>query len=64
MLYYNCKRERKKVNKMTVQEIKERIEQLKNRLFMMNMIDRWTSEDERRVDAMENELHELELKLA
>lgn len=49
---------------MTVEQIKERIEQIKNRLFMMNMIDRWTSEDERRVDAMENELHELELKLA
>lgn len=64
MLYYNCKRERKEVLKMTVQEIKERIEQLKNRLFMMNMIDRWTIEDERRVNAMENELHELELKLA
>jgi len=64
MLYYNCKRERKEVLKMTIQEIKERIEQLKNRLFMMNMIDRWTIEDERRVNAMENELHELELKLA
>lgn len=64
MLYYNCKRERKEVLKMTVQEIKERIEQLKNRLFMMNMIDRWTIEDERRVNVMENELHELELKLA
>lgn len=64
MLYYNCKRERKEVLKMTVQEIKEKIEQLKNRLFMMNMIDRWTIEDERRVNAMENELHELELKLA
>lgn len=49
---------------MAVQEIKEKIEQLKNRLFMMNMIDRWTIEDERRVNAMENELHELELKLA
>ena len=64
MLYYNCKRERKEVLKMTVQEIKERIEQLKNRLFMMNMIDRWTNEDRERVYKMENELHELEVQIA
>ena len=49
---------------MTVQEIKERIEQLKNRLFMMNMIDRWTNEDRERVYKMENELHELEVQIA
>lgn len=49
---------------MTVQEIKERIEQLKNRLFMMNMIDRWTNEDRQTVDKMENELHELEMQIA
>ena len=49
---------------MTVQEIKERIEQLKNRLFMMNMIDRWTNEDRQTVNEMEEELHELELQIA
>ncbi len=49
---------------MTVQEIKEKIEQLKNRLFMMNMIDRWTNEDRERVYKMENELHELEMQIA
>lgn len=64
MLLYNCKGERKEVLKMTVQEIKERIEQLKNRLFMMNMIDRWTNEDRERVYKMENELHELEMQIA
>lgn len=64
MLLYNCKRERKEVLKMTVQEIKERIEQLKNRLFMMNMIDRWTNEDRQTVDRMEDELHELEMQIA
>lgn len=64
MLLYNCKRERKEVLKMTVQEIKEKIEQLKNRLFMMNMKDRWTSEDEIRVTEMENEIHTLELQIA
>lgn len=64
MLLYNCKRERKEVFKMTVQEIKEKIEQLKNRLFMMNMKDRWTSEDEIKVTEMENEIHTLELQIA
>lgn len=49
---------------MTIQEIKERIEQLKNRLFMMNMIDRWTNEDRQIVNKMEDELHELEMKIA
>lgn len=64
MLYYNCKRKGKEVLKMTVKEIKERIEQLKNRLFMMNMIDRWTNEDRERVNRIENELHELEIQIA
>lgn len=49
---------------MTVQEIKEKIEQLKNRLFMMNMKDRWTPEDEIKVTEMENEIHTLELQMA
>ncbi len=49
---------------MTVQEIKEKIEQLQNRLFMMNMIDRWTNEDRQTVNEMEEELHELELQIA
>lgn len=49
---------------MTMQEIKERIEQLKNRLFMMNMIDRWTSEDEQIVNRLQNELRELETQIA
>lgn len=49
---------------MTVQEIKERIEQLKNRLFMMNMIDRWTNEDRQTVNRMEDELYELEMQIA
>lgn len=49
---------------MAVQEIKEKIEQLKNRLFMMNMKDRWTSEDEIKVTEMENEIHTLELQIA
>ena len=49
---------------MTVKEIKEKIEQLKNRLFLMNMIDRWTNEDRDMVNRIENELHELEAQIA
>ena len=48
---------------MTVEEIKEKIEQLQNRLFMMNMIDRWTNEDRRTINEMEDELHELEMQI-
>ena len=49
---------------MTVKEIKEKIEQLKNRLILMNMIDRWTHEDRAMVNRIENELHELEAQIA
>ncbi len=49
---------------MTKEEIITRIEQLNKRLFLMNMIDRWTSEDRERVTKMENELCDLELLLA
>ena len=49
---------------MTKEEIITRIEQLNKRLFLMNMIDRWTSEDREQVTKMENELCDLELKLA
>ena len=49
---------------MTVQEIKERIEQLQNRLFMINMIDRWTNEDRRRMEETEDEIRELKMQLA
>ena len=49
---------------MTVQEIKQKIEELKGRLFLMNMIDRWTIEDERRVNEIENEIRDLEMQVA
>lgn len=55
---------RREVFEMTKEEIITRIEQLNKRLFLMNMIDRWTSEDRERVTRMENELCDLELKLA
>ena len=49
---------------MTKEEIKEKIEQLKNRVFLINMKDRWTNEDERRITEMENEIRDLEMAIA
>ena len=49
---------------MTVQEIKQKIEELQSRLFLMNMIDRWTQEDRNRVNAIEEEIRELEIQVA
>lgn len=49
---------------MTKEEIITRIEQLNKRLFLMNMIDRWTHEDRQKVTEMENELYNLEMQLA
>lgn len=49
---------------MTVQEIKQKIEELQNRLFLMNMIDRWTQEDRNRVNTIEEEIKELEIQIA
>ena len=55
---------RKEVFKMTKEEIITRIEQLNKRLFLMNMIDRWTNEDREQITKMENELCDLEMQLA
>ena len=49
---------------MTTKEIKERIEQIKEKLFMLNMIDRQTSEDRERISNLKNELNEMEMALA
>lgn len=49
---------------MTKEEIITRIEQLNKRLFLMNMIDRWTHEDRKKVTEMTNELYDLEMQLA
>ena len=49
---------------MTHEEMKKKIEELKNRLFLFNMIDRWTIEDEQKVNKIENEIHTLEMALA
>jgi len=49
---------------MTKEEIITKIEQLNKRLFLMNMIDRWTNEDREQIAKMENELCDLEMRLA
>ena len=49
---------------MTKEEIMKKIEQLQNRLFMINMIDRWTNEDRRRMEETEDEIRELKMQLA
>ena len=49
---------------MTVEEIKKRIEELKGRLFLINMIDRWTDEDRRRMNEIEDEIKDLEMAIA
>lgn len=63
MLLYNQEREREikkgKVKTMTKVERKERIEALENRLFILNMVDRWTTEDRENIRKIETELREL-----
>ena len=49
---------------MTKEEIMKKIEQLQNRLFMINMIDRWTNEDRRRMEETKDEIRELKMQLA
>lgn len=45
---------------MTRVEREKRIENLKNRLFLLNMVDRWTNEDRDNIRKIEEELRELE----
>ena len=54
----------RKEKKMTKEEIMKKIEQLQNRLFMINMIDRWTNEDRRSMEETEDEIRELKMQLA
>ena len=48
---------------MSRKEIKERIEKLENRQFMLNMVDRWTNEDRRLAWEIENEIRNLKAQL-
>lgn len=44
---------------MRINELKERLERLENNLFMIYMVDRWTSEDEKRANLIEREIEEI-----
>ena len=44
---------------MTRIEREERIERLENRLFLLKMVDRWTTEDRENIRKIETELREL-----
>ena len=45
---------------MRINELKERLE---DNLFIMNMIDRWTYEDRKRVSELEREIEEIKREL-
>lgn len=48
---------------MTRKEIEKKIEELENRQFMMNMIDRWTNEDRRLAWEISDEIRNLKAQL-
>lgn len=48
---------------MTRQEMENRLEELRERKFMLNMIDRWDDEDYELDSELRKEIRELENKL-
>ena len=48
---------------MTKEELKARIEKVENELFMINMIDNWSRQDEERYNNLRKELKSLREKL-
>ncbi len=44
---------------MTKQQIKNRIDEIEERLWDLNMIDRWSRREEQEVDALRKELRTL-----
>jgi len=48
---------------MTKEELKARIEKVKKGLFMINMIDHWSRQDEEEYDNLRKELEDLHEKL-
>lgn len=49
---------------MAKEDIIKRIEELENREFMYNMVDRWTEDDRRAVRAINEELRSLKALVA
>lgn len=52
------------MSSMTRTEIIERIEQLKDNIFYLNMKDRWTFDDHRTIDRWRREIRTLTTQLA
>ena len=48
---------------MTRQEIEKKIEELENRQFMLNMVDRWTNEQRRLAWEISDEIRNLKAQL-
>lgn len=48
---------------MTKEELKVRIEKVENELFMINMIDHWSRQDEERYNNLRKEFKSLREKL-
>lgn len=49
---------------MTTMELKEKIEDVEERIFLIHMVDFWTSEDRSLLLSLEKELRELNYELA
>lgn len=49
---------------MTRQELMKKLENLKEREFLINMVDRWTNEDRKMLDEVEREILEVKKLLA
>ena len=49
---------------MKREELLKKLEELENRLFLINMIDMWTNEDRRNLERVEREILEVKAALA
>lgn len=65
MLFYNQQKKRRRENKKMsrIEEIKKQIEELEDRLFFLNMKDRWTMQDREREMQLNLQLANLKKQL-
>ena len=49
---------------MKREDLLKKLEELENRLFLINMIDRWTNEDRKNLREVEKEIAEVKAALA
>lgn len=49
---------------MKREELLKKLEELENRLFLINMIDMWSNEDRRNLERVEREILEVKAALA